>query len=110
MAGTVGRSLLAAAACGANPEEKVPRGLLLVDNKGNHTPGIVAPQAGREVARVKATGITGHEAAAFPDGRGAHLSCDRSQQLAVVNPRTWKVDQLIQTGPATGGRAWAPIP
>jgi YVTN family beta-propeller protein len=49
------------------------RGLLLVDIKGNHTLGIVDPMAGREVATVRETGVTGHEVAAAPDGRTAYV-------------------------------------
>jgi YVTN family beta-propeller protein len=49
------------------------RGYLLVANKGNHTLGIVDPDAGREVAQVPESGVTGHEVAASPDGRTAFV-------------------------------------
>jgi DNA-binding beta-propeller fold protein YncE len=48
-------------------------GLLLVANKGDHTLGIVDPVAGRMVATVKESGVTGHEVAASPDGRTAYV-------------------------------------
>lgn len=50
-----------------------PRGLLLVANKGDHTLGIVDPAAGKELAAVTLSGITGHEVAASPDGRRAYV-------------------------------------
>jgi len=49
------------------------RGLLLVANKGEHTLGIVDPDAGRQLAAVSEEGITGHEVAASPDGRTAYV-------------------------------------
>ena len=48
-------------------------GLLLVANKGDHTLGIVDPVAGRQVAAVEESGITGHEVVASPDGRMAFV-------------------------------------
>jgi len=48
-------------------------GLLLVANKGNQTLGIVDPEAGREVAEIPEGGITGHEAAASPEGQTAYV-------------------------------------
>jgi YVTN family beta-propeller protein len=44
-----------------------------VANKGNQTLGIVDPEAGREVAEIPEGGITGHEAAASPDGSMAYI-------------------------------------
>ena len=71
--GALGLSLLAAgpAAKGMAPHNS--QGLLLVDNKGNHTLGLVDPATGREVATITETGITGHEVAASPDGRTAYV-------------------------------------
>ena len=48
-------------------------GLLLVANKGDHTLGIVDPVAGRQVATVEESGVTGHEVIASPDGRTAYV-------------------------------------
>ena len=48
-------------------------GLLLVANKGDQTLGIVDPVAGRQVATVKQSGITGHEVVASPDGKTAYV-------------------------------------
>lgn len=48
-------------------------GTLLVANKGDHTMGIVDPQAGSEVATVPEGGITGHEVIASPDGKTAYV-------------------------------------
>ena len=48
-------------------------GVLLVANKGDHTLGIIDPAAGRQVAVVEESGITGHEVIASPDGRTAFV-------------------------------------
>jgi hypothetical protein len=47
--------------------------LLLVANKGERTLGIVDPVAGRLVARIEESGVTGHEVIASPDGRTAYV-------------------------------------
>jgi YVTN family beta-propeller protein len=49
------------------------RGWLLVANKGDHTLGIIDPDAGRQVAAVPVGGITGHEVIASPDGKIAYV-------------------------------------
>ena len=48
-------------------------GLLLVANKGEHTLGIIDPVAGKQIATVEQSGITGHEVIASPDGRTAYV-------------------------------------
>jgi YVTN family beta-propeller protein len=48
-------------------------GLLLVVNKGDQTLGIIDPVAGKQVATVKESGVTGHEVIASPDGRTAYV-------------------------------------
>lgn len=48
-------------------------GFLLVANKGDHTLGIIDPVAGRQVATVEESGVTGHEVTASPDGRTAYV-------------------------------------
>src|SRR5206468_3887376 len=48
-------------------------GFLLVANKGDHTLGIIDPAAGRQVATVEESGVTGHEVIASPDGRTAYV-------------------------------------
>ncbi|HXY40478.1 MAG TPA: hypothetical protein VEQ10_12455 [Vicinamibacteria bacterium] len=53
--------------------EPTPGGLLLVANKGDHALGIIDPVAGRQVATVLESGITGHEVAASADGRLAFV-------------------------------------
>src|SRR5690349_9698423 len=55
----------------SGPSTAGSKGLLLVANKGEHTLGIVDPEAGRQLATVPESGITGHEVAASPDGRTA---------------------------------------
>jgi YVTN family beta-propeller protein len=65
-----------AAVAGAEPrgaDTNAARGLLLVANKGDHTLGIIDPVAGRQVATVRQSGITGHEVVASPDGRTAYV-------------------------------------
>jgi len=48
-------------------------GLLLVDNKGDKTLGIIDPDSGKQVAVVEEDGETGHEVAASPDGKRAFV-------------------------------------
>jgi DNA-binding beta-propeller fold protein YncE len=48
-------------------------GTLLVANKGEHTMGLIDARAGRQVAIVQESGITGHEVIASPDGRRAFV-------------------------------------
>src|SRR6185436_18988647 len=48
-------------------------GLLLVANKGEHTLGIIDPVAGKQIATIPETGVTGHEVIASPDGRTAYV-------------------------------------
>lgn len=40
-------------------------------------------------------------------GRVAYVSRDRGWQVAAIDLSTWKVNKLIDTGPATDGLAWA---
>ena len=47
--------------------------LLLVANKGEHTLGLIDPEAGRQLAAIPVGGITGHEVAASPDGQRAFV-------------------------------------
>ena len=65
--------LLVFAASGRSRSRSSSHGLLVVDNKGNHTLGIVDPGAGREIATVTESGVTGHEVAVSPDGRTAYV-------------------------------------
>jgi YVTN family beta-propeller protein len=48
-------------------------GLLLVDNKGDKTLGIIDPQTCKQIAVVEEDGETGHEVAASPDGKRAFV-------------------------------------
>jgi DNA-binding beta-propeller fold protein YncE len=48
-------------------------GLLLVANKGEHTMGIIDPEAGKQIATIQEDGITGHELVASPDGKRAFV-------------------------------------
>jgi DNA-binding beta-propeller fold protein YncE len=50
-----------------------PRNLLLVANKGDQALGLIDPDAGRQIATVSETGVTGHEVAASPDGTQAFV-------------------------------------
>lgn len=52
---------------------RLSRGLLLVTNKGDHTLGIIDPEAGKQIATVTVSGVTGHEVAASPDGKFAYV-------------------------------------
>jgi len=42
-----------------------------------------------------------------PDDQMAYVSCLESKKVAAINLKTWKVDQLIETGPGADGMAWA---
>jgi YVTN family beta-propeller protein len=42
-----------------------------------------------------------------PDDQVAYVSCLESKKVAAINLKTWKVDQLIETGPEADGMAWA---
>jgi YVTN family beta-propeller protein len=64
---------LAAAVGAAVRGAGAPAGFLLVANKGDHTLGIVDPVAGRMVATVTQSGVTGHEVVASPDGKTAYV-------------------------------------
>ena len=48
-------------------------GVLLVANKGEHTLGIIDPVAGKQIATIAESGVTGHEVIASPDGRTAYV-------------------------------------
>ena len=65
--------LLILAAAGKPSPGSSAHGLLVIDNKGNHTLGIVDPVAGKEIATVTETGVTGHEVAVSPDGKTAYV-------------------------------------
>ncbi len=65
--------LLILAAAGKPSQQSSAHGLLVIDNKGNHTLGIVDPAAGKEIATVTETGVTGHEVAVSPDGKTAYV-------------------------------------
>ncbi len=126
-------------------------GLLIVANKGDHTISVVDPAAGREVGRVKESGVTGHEVAASPDGRTVvvpiygnsgvgqpgtdgqsmdvidlhslqrtatiqfpkavrphcavfgpdgmlYVSSELADEIAIIDPRTWKIVGTVPTG------------
>jgi YVTN family beta-propeller protein len=63
---------IAFGAAGGSPSRSSAPGLLVVDNKGNNTIGIVDPGAGKEIATVTETGFTAHEVAVSPDGKTAY--------------------------------------
>jgi DNA-binding beta-propeller fold protein YncE len=63
---------------GSTPPTRATEGdvhgaLLLAANKGEHTLGLIDPNAGRQVATVDVGGVTGHEVIASPDGRFAYV-------------------------------------
>lgn len=93
----------------AGPSPKAAgRGLLLVANKGEHTLGIVDPDAGRQLAIVPEDGITGHEVIASPDGRTAYVPIygnsgvgkpgTDGQTLAVIDVSTRQLIHTIDFG------------
>jgi len=58
---------------GLTPAIPAARGVLLVDNKGDQTLGIIDPESGKQVATVAEGGVTGHEVIASPNGRFAYV-------------------------------------
>ncbi|HEV2492566.1 MAG TPA: hypothetical protein VG204_05790 [Terriglobia bacterium] len=66
-------SLILPLIAGGPPDTTSSHGMLLVANKGEHTLGIVDPVAGKQIAVVPESGITGHEVIASPDGRTAYV-------------------------------------
>lgn len=65
--------LLAASDVIVNGQTSKHPGVLLVTNSGDHTLGIIDPDAGRQIAAVPVEGITGHEVAVSPDGELAFV-------------------------------------
>ena len=55
------------------PDAASSSSVLLIVNKGEQTLGIVDPLAGKQVATVADSGVTGHEVIASPDGRTAYV-------------------------------------
>lgn len=55
------------------PDAASSGSVLLIANKGEQTLGLVDAQAGKQVATVAESGITGHEVIASPDGRTAYV-------------------------------------
>lgn len=92
-------------------------GFLLVANKGEHTLGIIDPAAGRQIATVTETGITGHEVIASPDGElafvpiygnsGVGLPGTDGSTLNVINLKEQKIIHTIDFG--HGVRPHCPI-
>lgn len=72
---------------------KVP-GLLLVANKGEHTLGLVDPDAGRQIATIAEGGITGHEVAASPDGRRAFVPIYGNSGVGLPGTDGSKIDVI----------------
>jgi len=92
-------------------------GLLLVANKGEHTLGVIDPNAGRQVATIPEGGITGHEVAASPDGRrafvpiygdsGVGLPGTDGSKIDVIDLESRKVTHTIDFG--RGVRPHCPV-
>lgn len=60
-------------AAGLSARSPSPNNLLLVANKGDHTLGLIDPDAGHQIATIAEDGVTGHEVAASPDGKRAFV-------------------------------------
>ena len=83
-------------------------GVLLVANKGEHTLGIIDPAAGRQIATVAESGITGHEVVASPDGKlafvpiygnsGVGLPGTDGQTIDVIDLQQRKIIHSIDLG------------
>jgi DNA-binding beta-propeller fold protein YncE len=72
MLALAGARLAAPLPPGSPPSPTRGSGFLLIENKGDHTLGLVNPLEGKLVATITLTGVTGHEVAASPDGRFAY--------------------------------------
>lgn len=64
---------MAADSSAADSPPASPRGLLVVCNKYDRTLGVVDPEAGKQIAVIPLSGVTGHEVAASPDGTTAYV-------------------------------------
>jgi YVTN family beta-propeller protein len=83
-------------------------GFLLVDNKDDHTLGIVDPQLGKQVGVIPVGGITGHEVASSPDGKtawvpiygnsGVGLPGTDGSTISVIDLNLRKVTSTIDLG------------
>lgn len=62
---------------------------------------------GMKVAHTIDVPAAPQEVLISPDGRTAYVSCDASKKVAAIRTSDWRVDKLIETGPATDGLAWA---
>ena len=65
--------VLVVLAKGGSSSGAATSGVLLVANKGDHTLGIIDPEAGKQIATIDESGVTGHEVIASPDGRTAYV-------------------------------------
>jgi DNA-binding beta-propeller fold protein YncE len=70
------------------------QGLLLVANKGDHTLGLVDPDAGRQIATIAEGGITGHEVAASSDGRRAFVPIYGNSGVGLPGTDGSKIDVI----------------
>jgi YVTN family beta-propeller protein len=83
-------------------------GLLLVANKGEHTLGIVDPEAGRQIVVIPEGGVTGHEVVASPDGKqafvpiygdsGVGMPGSDGSKIDVIDLASRKVTHTIEFG------------
>ncbi|MGE5206882.1 MAG: YncE family protein [Chlamydiota bacterium] len=69
-------------------------GLLLVANKGEHTLGIVDPEAGRQIAVIPEGGVTGHEVVASPDGKRAFVPIYGDSGVGMPGSEGSKIDVI----------------
>jgi YVTN family beta-propeller protein len=82
--------------------------LVLVANKGDHTLGLIDPNAGRQIAVIDVGGVTGHEVIASRDGRLAYVPIygnsgvgqpgTDGSQLAVIDLPSGKVVHTVNFG------------
>jgi len=60
-----------------------------------------------KLARTLSVPASPQEVLVQPGGAAAYVSCDASQQVAVLDLKDWLVEKLIPTGRGTDGLAWA---
>ena len=90
------------------PANETVQSLVLVANKGDHTLGLIDPNAGRQIAAVDVGGVTGHEVIASHDGRLAYVPIygnsgvgqpgTDGSQLAVIDLAARKVVNTVDFG------------
>jgi len=60
-----------------------------------------------QVARTVDVGKNPQEIVIRPDAKAAYVSCEDSNEVAVIDLAQWKVEKVIAAGSRADGLAWA---